>query len=68
MGKYTDWLKIIDEKGNIENISWKSIKSWKRDLIESDRVFILRNNTNEEIKKQKQWTLIVGNKMMLMKR
>ena len=41
MGKYKDWLNIADEKGNIQNIDWKSIKLWKRDLItESDRVFI----------------------------
>ena len=41
MGKYKDWLNIVDEKGNIQNIDWKSKKSWKRDLItESDRVFI----------------------------
>ena len=41
-------LNIVDEKGNIENIDWKSIKSWKRDLTESDRILILRNNTNEK--------------------
>ena len=40
-GKYNDWLNIIDEKGNIENIDWKSIKLWKKDLTESNRVFIL---------------------------
>ena len=40
-GKYKDWLNIIDEKGNIENIDWKSIKLWKKDLTESNRVFIL---------------------------
>ena len=41
-------LNIVDEKENIENIDWKSIKSWKRDLTESDRILILRNNTNEK--------------------
>ena len=41
-------LNIVDEKGNIENIDWKSIKLWKRDLTESDRILILRNNTNEK--------------------
>ena len=25
-GKYKDWVNIIDEEGNIENIDWKSIK------------------------------------------
>ena len=41
-------------KKEIENNDWKSIKSWKRNLTESDRVFILRNNTNEkEIKEAK---------------
>ena len=34
MGKYKDWLNIIDEKGNIENIGWKSIKLWKKGLKE----------------------------------
>ena len=54
MGKYEDWLNIIDEKENIENIYWKSIKAWKRDLTQSDIVFILQNNTNEkEIKETK---------------
>ena len=47
-GKYKDLLNIVDEKGNIENIDWKSIKLWKRDLTESDRILILRNNTNEK--------------------
>ena len=41
-------LNIVDEKGNIENIDWKSIKLSKRDLTESDRILILRNNTNEK--------------------
>ena len=51
MGKYEDWLNIIDEKENIENIYWKSIKAWKRALTQSD---ILQNNTNEkEIKETK---------------
>ena len=27
-GKYKDWINIIDEKGNIENIDWRSIKLW----------------------------------------
>ena len=54
MGKYKDWLNVADEKGNIENIDWKSIKLWKRDLTESSRVFILQNNTNgKEIKEAK---------------
>ena len=54
MGKYKDWLNIADEKGNIENIDWKSIKLWKRDLTESRRVFILQSNTNgKEIKEAK---------------
>ena len=54
MGKYKDCLNIVDEKGNIENIDWKSMKQWKRDLTDSDRVFILQNNTNvKEIKEAK---------------
>ena len=54
MGKYKDWLNVADEKGNIENIDWKSIKLWKRDLTESRRVFILQSNTNgKEIKEAK---------------
>ena len=54
MGKYKDWLNVADEKGNIENIDWKSIKLWKRDLTESSRVFILQNNKNgKEIKEAK---------------
>ena len=53
-GKYNNWLNIVDGEGNIENIDWKSIKSWKRDLTESDRVFNLKNNANEkEIKEAK---------------
>ena len=39
--KYKYWLDIINEKR-------QSIKSWKRDLTESDRLFVLRNNTNEK--------------------
>ena len=48
MVKYKGWFNIIDEKGNIENIDWRSIKLWRRDLTESDRVFILQNKTNEK--------------------
>ena len=41
-------------KKETENIDWESIKSWKRDLRESDKVLILRHNTNEkEIKEAK---------------
>ena len=41
-------------KKETKNIDWKSIKSWKIDLTEFDRVFILQNNTNEkEIKEAK---------------
>ena len=29
-------FNIIDEKGNIENIDWKSIKLWKRDLTDNN--------------------------------
>ena len=35
-GKCKDWLNIIDEKENIENIDWKSTNLWKKDLTESD--------------------------------
>ena len=35
---------MIDEKGSRR----QSIKSWKRDLTESDRLFVLRNNTSEK--------------------
>ena len=53
-GKDKDWLNIVNEKGNIENIDWKSIKLWKMDLTGSNRVFILQNNTTEtEIKEAK---------------
>ena len=48
MVKYKGCFNIIDEKGNIENIDWRSIKLWRRDLTESDRVFILQNKTNEK--------------------
>ena len=48
MVKYKGWFNIIDEKGNIENIDWRSIKLWRRDLTGSDRVFILQNKTNEK--------------------
>ena len=53
------WAKIkigltLLTKKETENIEWKSIKSWKRDLAEPDRVFILQNKTNEkEIKEAK---------------
>ena len=48
IGKYKDWFHIVDKKGNIENIDWKSKTLWKRDLTESERVFILQSNTNEK--------------------
>ena len=50
MNKSKDWLNIIDTKGNIEYTDLKLVKSWKRDLTESDSVFILQNNANEKAK------------------
>ena len=53
-GKYKDWTKIIDEKGNIENIDWRSIKLWKRDLAESNKVFFYEIiQKRKKLKKQK---------------
>ena len=53
-GKYKDWIKIIDEKGNIENIDWRSIKLWKRDLAESNKVFFYEIiQKRKKLKKQK---------------
>ena len=52
--KYQDWFNIIHKKGNIENIDSKLLISWKRDLTESNRVFILQNQTNEK-KIKERW-------------
>ena len=53
-GKYKDWINIIDEKGNIENIDWRSIKLWKRDLAESNKVFFYEIiQKRKKLKKQK---------------
>ena len=53
-GKYKDWIKVIDEKGNIENIDWRSIKLWKRDLAESNKVFFYEIiQKRKKLKKQK---------------
>ena len=48
------WFNIIHEKGNIENIDSKLLISWKRDLTESNRVFILQNQTNDK-KIKERW-------------
>ena len=45
--KYKNWLNIINEKENTENIDWKSIKSWKRDSREYDSFHFTKSYERE---------------------
>ena len=56
--KYKNWLNIINDYENTENTDWKSI----------NRVFILRNNTNEKEIKEANVKELNSYKMIFMKR